>query len=336
MKLKSLILGYLIAAITLFPFSSGAVTYYACNASQNINGDSTWCTSAHRTGSCSGDGTYTAWGTITTSDILMANGCTVIIPNTASTKFDVSKITNKTDGTGTDGGQFTYVTAASYTPEIAANIEAGGTTGACLAISGTSGAGLKIGYTKAVTITGGSASSIAGISDTHSGTGNDVLIGSSSFAATLKGGTNSTTTYAYLLNGTGSTVIYGNSTAVANGFGIYLTAAGSITHTGNCTGSDSVVVAGCGNNAPTGTYILTGSIISGTKCLGVQGNITYTPAATDYILIKKDASYAAGTIDAHATEMPSDPGKANVKSGTEYGSFTGTLDVSGSGSPYAY
>mgnify|MGYP001239143033 CR=1 FL=1 len=335
MKLKTTLLGYLIAAIVFLPMQLCAADYYACQNSQNINGDTTWCTAAHRTGSCTGDGTYTSWATITTSDVLHANGCTVVIPNTASTKYDVSKITNKTDGTGTDGGQFTYVTAADYTPEVAADLETGGTTGACLAITGTSGAGLKIGYTEAITIDAGSAAAMYGVSDGHSGASNDVYIGHASYPATINGGSHATA-YGMLKNGTGTTHVAATSTGAAGpGF---TAMAGTVNYSGSCVGSNSANVgAGCNGGSSTVVFNFTGKDISGTHSVGIIGKVIYTPAATDYILRAKDASYTRGTVDEHAVEMPTDPGVSNVETGTTYGSFTGTLEVTGSGSsPYAY
>ena len=335
MKLKTTLLGYLIAALIFLPIPSWAATYYACQNSQNINGDATWCTAAHRTGSFAGDGTYTAWSSITSSDILMANGCTVIIPNTASTKFDVSKITNKTDGTGTDGGQFTYVTAADYTPEIAADLETVGTTGAVSDVSGTSGAGLRLGYTETISITCGSASSMYGLKLGHSGAGNIVLLGAADHTVTSTAGTNSTAHGIYQ-NGAGTTTAYVDAIGV-NGYG-FSVAAGTVTNIGDCIGSNtSYMGSGCAGVGSSVSFTITGKDISGTYGVGIYGKILYTPAATDYILRAKDASYTRGTVDAHAVEMPTDPGAANVETGTAYGSFTGTLDVSGSGSsPYAY
>lgn len=262
----------------------------------------------------------------------MANGCTVIIPNTASTKFDVSKITNKTDGTGTDGGQFTYVTAATYTPEIAADLETGGTTGAVLDVSGTSGAGLKIGYTETISITGGSASAMYGLKLGHSGAGNTVLLGAADHIATITAGTNSTA-HGVFHNGSGASAVYANSTGV-NGIG-FTAGAGTITYAGNCIGSNtSYAGAGCVGTAAGVTFTVTGKDVGGLYTPGIYGKVLYTPAATDYALRPKDASYTRGTVDEHAVELPTDPGIANVKTGTTYGSFTGTM--SGGWGAYAY
>jgi hypothetical protein len=100
--------------------------------------------------------------------------------------------------------------------------------------------------------------------------------------------------------------------------------------TGNCVGSDTVTASGCYISG--GTFTLTGKLIFGKKGGAVYqaGSIFYfTPAATDYLLAAKDSSYVLGTIDSHATELPTNPGESNVKSGVTYGSFTGTYSAAG-------
>jgi hypothetical protein len=92
---------------------------------------------------------------------------------------------------------------------------------------------------------------------------------------------------------------------------------------------------GCSGSGSSLTFTITGKDIAGRYATGIRGKVLYTPAATDYILRAKAASYTRGTVDEHAVEMPTDPGIANVKTGTTYGSFTGTMS-GGGGSAYAY
>lgn len=86
-----------------------------------------------------------------------------------------------------------------------------------------------------------------------------------------------------------------------------------------------------------GSATITATLLNGLKspAWGVGGvSNYYTPRATDYVLFAKDSSYTIGTIDSHAVVMPTDPGVANVKLGTAYGSFTGTL--AGGGGAYVF
>jgi hypothetical protein len=73
-----------------------------------------------------------------------------------------------------------------------------------------------------------------------------------------------------------------------------------------------------------GSFTLTGNIINGTKAMGINGGVYYTPANTGYTLYAKDSSYTLNTINTHSTLMPTDPGVSNVKSGVVYGAGTGT------------
>ena len=101
-----------------------------------------------------------------------------------------------------------------------------------------------------------------------------------------------------------------------------------VTMVGNCIGSNTVAYPGCQNG---GTLTLTGNIINGKIGLGVQNSYAnafyYTPAAANYILSAKDSSYTLGTINGHATLMPTDPGASNVKTGVVYGPNTGTYSA---------
>lgn len=119
--------------------TSWATVYYGGAAGKNINADDLWYTAV--TGSCTGDGSPVAWSTVgQAGNTLVANGCTITIPNGANLTVTVDKISNKeTDTPDADcvaGGTFTYTTSADYTLSITAELEAGGTAD-LLAISGS-------------------------------------------------------------------------------------------------------------------------------------------------------------------------------------------------------
>ena len=220
--------------------------------------------------------------------------------------------------TATNGGGFTYASATNIT--IHANVTAG--TTACLVVSGSTGGGTVSGN-----VTGGSSSAAVGLS-----------VGQNSVALALIGnvtGGSGSTAYGVLQNGSGALNITGNLTP-GTVHGLYVSNSSSNSNiTGNCYGSNTTGNAfGCNNGG--GVMTVTGNLIWGTKtgALNSGGTATYyTPGATNYILYPKDSSYTLGTINSHAIEMPMDPGVGNVKSGTVYGSFTGTL---ASGGIYAF
>jgi hypothetical protein len=103
--------------------------------------------------------------------------------------------------------------------------------------------------------------------------------------------------------------------------------------TGNCQGSDTVEDPGC-EASNTGPLVITGACISGARNLGCQGNVWFSSTATNYILVPKNSSYSDGTVNANSIELTMYPGTTNVKSGTGYGSVTGTLSTSGGGSAW--
>lgn len=320
----------LIACLLLIAAPVFGADYYACQNAQNINGDATWCTSAHRTGSCAGDGTYTSWATVTSSDNLHANGCaTITIP--VDVTITVAKITNKTDGTGTDGGQFKFTTSTGHPSTLIANIEAGGTTGAPLLLTGSgTGTVFTIGSAGSpVTITGGSAASIYGVSAAQTN-GNVVLYGN------ITGGSNSSA-HGYRHSNTGTLTMTGNATG-ATAAGISNSGTGAITITGNCTGgttgADSV---GC-HAVNSGVITIVGSIINGSRAMGAAGAIVWDPGTLGtnfrYFSITGD-----GTPATVYAVVP--PAAADVKSGTEYGwdgadHYTGTYSAGGGGGAWGF
>jgi len=282
----------LILILLTFTIPSFATDYYACQTGQNINGDATWCTAAHRNGSCSGDGTYEAGATVLAgTHTLHANGCAAIVINTSVT---ATKITNKTDGTGTDGGQFTLATATGA--NITAVLETGATTD-LLSISGSQ-AGTPVLTIIATTATAGSATGIDCINSTHT-------VGTIAFQGTPTGGTSSTAHAINYLGASGGFAITGSPTQ-GTGYGLVTSGSGSAsTVAGNCIGSDSAYGFGC-QATGAGTITVTGNIVNGTRGAGAVGSIVWTPAADDYVLFK-------GGTDVYASQAPN---KAKVLSDT--------------------
>jgi hypothetical protein len=284
-----------------------ATTYYANGlTSQNINyttAGAGWYTV--QGASCVATGTSVAVGSFANGDVLNLNGCTGVALN-----VDIGAATGASLGVCgtvtvtvtlttdvTNGGAATYATATNIV--IHANITA--TKTIALTITGSTGGGTICGN-----IQGGSVASQNGVSDSHTVI-TTYLIGNAT-AGSVNG------VYGYYFNG----------------------ATGGVSITGSCIGALTTSGSGC---AATGTgYIsLTGSIINGLLGPGIFEHVLFTPCATCYILSPKTSSYTLGTIDANATETPHDPGIANVRSGTAYGSLTGTLSVTGgSGQGYAH
>lgn len=276
-----------------------AASYYGC-AGAAINADSTFCTTA--TGSCAGETPVTAATALAGTHSLFANGCTITIPENVT--ITASKLSNKDDGGAmVDGGQFTVVTTGWTNPTvIQAAIETGGTTGAALGISGNGNLNpvLTIGSSGTpVTVTGGSASSMNGVTDSHS-------VGTVVVYADLAGGS-SAAAYGYAFSGTSGAVSFiGNSTG-ANSQGINMTNAGTGTIAGNCIGSDTGNVPGC-QAASTGALTVTGSIINGDRGVGAQGKIIWAPSnAQKYVLFD-----GAGTALYASAGLGSDVGGTQI------------------------
>ena len=312
----------LIFLMLLIPTLSFATDYYATSSTVSVSSANLWVPTS--TGSCAGSGTPLTWDAQVAGDVFHANGCTALAVGVdpQGTGAGNGKVTLTTvAGGGTAGGGFTYATATNIT--INADITAGTTT--VLAISGSTGASNVI----IGNITGGSAASASGISSTH--TAQTITV-----TGNVTGGSNGTAFGITHAATTGSFNISGTCTpgSVAGASAINISSGASATVGTACKGSDSVNAIGC-VIAGGGYITITGNIIHGKKGMAVSGYIYYAPgAATNYTLYPKDSSYVMGTVDSHATEMPSNPGIANVKSGTNYGTLQGTL--SGGGGAWAF
>jgi len=292
-----------------------ATTYYATSSTVNIDTASLWLPTS--TGTCTGSGTALVWANRLNGDVLDANGCTDLAINVdaGGTSVQVTLQTN-----ASTGGGFTLATADLGTmTTLHANILAGSTS--AVALTGSTGCGTISG-----SITSGGTASKRGVEDTH--TSCTVVV-----SGTITGGSASSAA-GYYITGNGPVTINGNSVAggAASAHGLYLSGAAAVTVNGNCIGVDAASAAGCCTAG--GTLTVTGNLIYGKKGPAVKtdgGTFYYIPAATNYILLPKDSSYVLGTIDSHATELPTDPGAANVKTGVTYGSFTGTYGGGGGG-----
>jgi hypothetical protein len=290
-----------------------ATTWYATASSVNINTANLWVPTS--TGTCTGSGTPLVWGNQANGDIFDANGCTALAINVdpGSVSVHVTLQTN-----ASTGGGFTLATADLGTMgTLHAHITAGTTT--AVTITGSTGCGTISGN-----LTGGNTASARAVSDGHS-------VCTLAIVGNLTGGSNTSTAALYTTS-TGPVTITGNATpgSASGGYGLYTTGSAAIAMTGNCVGSDTVIAQAC--NIGGGTFTLTGKLIFGKKgaAIGMGGGTFYfTPAATDYFVAAKDSSYVLGTIDSHATELPTNPGESNVKSGVTYGSFTGTYSAAG-------
>jgi len=293
-----------------------ATTYYATSSTVNIDTASLWLPTS--TGTCTGSGTALVWANRLNGDVLDANGCTALAINVdaGGTSVQVTLQTN-----ASTGGGFTLATADLGTmTTLHANILAGSTS--AVALTGSTGCGTISG-----SITSGGTASKRGVEDSHTSctmtvSGGPLTGGSASSAA------------GYYITSNGPVTINGDSVAgsAASAHGLYLSGAAAVTVNGNCIGVDAASAAGCCTAG--GTLTVTGNLIYGKKGPAVKtdgGTFYYTPAATNYILLPKDSSYVLGTIDSHATELPTDPGAANVKTGVTYGSFTGTYGGGGGG-----
>jgi hypothetical protein len=308
----------LIFLLLLCALPAHAATWYATSSSVNINTTSLWVPT--QGASCAGSGTALVWGAQANGDTFNANGCTALAINVDPGSVS-AQVTLTTDGT--NGGAFTLTMANLGTiGTIHANVTATKTT--VVALSGTTSSGTISGN-----ITGGSTASQNGITDTAS-SGTLTVIGN------VTGGSASAAE-GLAQSAAGPIVITGNVTAgsAVSADGIEdASATGTVTITGNCIGSNTVVAYGCYAHGTSTSLTLTGNLINGLHGPGVVGSLFFTPAATNYILSPKDASYTLSTIDTHATEMPTNPGVSNVASGTTYGSYTGTLSTTQTGFVY--
>ena len=304
-----------------------ATDYYNCNGTTLST--SHWNTVSANCGT--GDAVFGASGFPASGAVLHANSYTIAIdtdpgPNGTVT---ISTVT----GTGSAGGGFTLTLPALYGfPSSTAHMNRTAGSTECLLVSGsTGGDGIIIGNS-----TGGT-SSTATYGTYVSITGHTLTLQGDS-----RGGTGDNSRGVQLENTAGIVIVTGTCLgggASWNAYGctVYAATTGYI-QVGNCQGSSaSGGAVGCNNSstAPGGLRVV-GNLIFGTVALPTTGYFWYTPAApTNYALWPKDASYAAGVVDAHATEIPGDPGIANVRSGTNYGTLQGTMAPGGGGGAWA-
>lgn len=305
-----------ILAICLLPGVAWGASYYGC-ASAAINADSTFC--ATPSGSCAGSDPVTAATALAGTHNLYANGCTISFADADFTAALISTADGDGVGAAVAGGGFTLATGTAAGNTYTTNITAGTTT--CLTISGN-GAGTPV-NTIVGTITGGTVTSAYGVDSSHT-------VGTINVTGGILGGSGNYTNMGWRQTGTGPVTLTGNCTGVS-GPGCRVVGATVFTVNGNCVGSNTVEhVGGCqAREGELGYYVVTGKIISGTKASGLGAQVWFTPAATDYIILPKDASYTRDTVDGHATEMPTNPGAANVRDATAYGSFTGSMAAGG-------
>lgn len=304
-----------------------ATTWYATSSSVGIDTASLWVPTS--TGSCTGSGTALVWGAQANGDVFDANGCTALAVDVdpgAATGASAGvcgtvtvTVTLNTDATL--GGAFTYATSTNIV--IHAGVTAGTTT--ALTVTGSTG-----GLTICGSIIGGTVTSKFGVSDSHT------LVTVYVIGNTTGGSAGSSN--GYNQSGNGPVNLTGTATAGSStGGGISVAGNGVFVVTGNCVGSNTTSAVGCGVGGNGNAIALTGNIINGNKGPGTSGPVIYTPAATNYILYPKDSSYTLGTINSHATLMPTDPGSTNVKTGVVYGPNTGSYGGGTSaGQGYAY
>lgn len=339
---------------------SGATVYYGGAASKNINADDLWYEGV--TGSCAGDGSPVAWATVNQAgNTLVANGCTITIPNTANLTVTVDKITNQEtdtpDADCVDGGTFTYTTSADYTLTITAGsggvVAANGTGNIyTLNISGSAAGADRV--TINGNLTGGNSSGNMAVYDQS--TSSIKVVGN------LTGGTNANGR-AYHQQGSSTISITGDLNGTANGTVLYAGAAGTITITGNANGGASyaiynnstgtVTVNGnvTGSNssgavathaASTGPIIITGNIIHGTRGTAVSGTIRWQPSdTTKYIKFNGGGTAVWAGISAGCTSYTDCTGAPAVtKIGTNFLNNTdGTMDpgtLSGGGGAWPF
>jgi hypothetical protein len=236
-------------------------------------------------------GTTLTWANREAGDTFVANGCVGIIvdvdPGVSDTSVNLTTVT----GSGNAGGTFLATTSTSPIT-IHANLVAGTTD--CLGISGNANANPAL--TIIGNITGGSASNIDGVVDTH--TVGTVVIGSSGTPSTITGGT-SASAMGYNQTGAGPTIFFangvaatgtgmynnsastwtvtGNMTGLGAAHGMQLDAAGVINITGNCIGNDTGSSGvGCYSSS-SGTITIVGNIINGTRSCGANGRYVWNP-----------------------------------------------------------
>lgn len=337
MKLKSILLGYLVAALIVLPIPSWATDYYAQKGSSNINSVSSGTTSDVWNTAVDGSGTWYSWTTnfsdgITTGDNFYANAQTAIAINVSPGQ--TGKIpTLRTDaGAGTAGGGFTLNTSLNTTIYFAPRA---GTTH-CIALSGNSG-GLTL---EGPSCTGGDAGTSYGISDTH--TVVDVV----NNIVTNSGGAG-TSTVGYGHTGSSGTLTH-NGTCVATTSHGCSSSNAHLTTINNCTGSASIgTFAGCYGSGGTSGLTIIGKITNGTGSSGATGIYKWVPKdAQQYVKIDGGgtAIYLSAGLgsDAGGTQVSAANTAAKIADDSYFvkkddGVYTQGADSGGTVSnPYAY
>lgn len=339
MRLKSLILGYLIAALIFLPMQLWATDYYAQKGSCNINSVSSGTTSDVWNTNPGGGGTWYSWTTnfsdgITTGDNFYANAQTALAVNVSPGESGKIPTLRSDAGDGTAGGGFTLNTSLNTTVYL--NTKAG--TSHCVALSGNSG-GLTL---EGSTCVGGDAGTAYGIYDTH--TVVDVV----NNITTNQGGA-STGGNGYAHTGSSGTLSITGSCEATVGIGCS-SSHGEIVTINNCKGSDTTISekAGCYGSGGTTGIAVTGNRIDGTHGSATSGKITWVPAnAQKYIKTDSGGTpiYASAGLgsDAGGTQVSAANTAAKIKDDSYFvkkddGVYTqGTATSTGGGSsPYAY
>lgn len=333
MKLKSILLGYLIAFLILWPFQSWATDYYAQKGSCNLNSVSSGTTSDVWNTNPAGGGTWYHWTTdfsdgITTGDNFYANANTAIAINVSPGQ--AGKIpTLRTDaGSGTTGGGFTLNT--SLNTSIYANYQSGSSH--CVALSGTTG-GLTL---EGSSIVGGESGTSYGVYDTHSTV--TVTVNHTTITA---GSSSGGIGYAHT-GGTSGVLTFSGTCIAASTYGCSTSTSGVAVTWNNCTGGTTAgAFGGCYASGAAGATVI-GNITNGTHSVGVIGRIKRSPTnAQKYT--KYDgggtAIYESAGLgsDSAGTQIAASSTAANIKSGTYFvkkddGVFTvGTAELGSSG-----
>jgi len=338
MKLKTTLLGYLIASIVFLPMQLWATDYYAQKGSSNINSVSSGTTSDVWNTNPAGGGTWYSWTTnfsdgITTGDNFYANAQTALAINVSPGQ--TGKIpTLRTDaGAGTEGGGFTLNT--SLNTSIYANYQSGSSH--CVALSGTTG-GLTL---EGSSIVGGASGTSYGVYDTHSTV--TVTVNHTTITA---GSSSSGIGYAHTGGVSGVLTFSGTCVAAAT-HGCSTSTSGVAVTWNNCTGGTTAGASGgCYASGTAGATVI-GNIINGTYSVGAVGKITWVPAnAQKYI--KYDgggtAIYLSAGLgsDAGGTQVSAANTAAKIADDSYFvkkddGVYTQGADSGGTVSnPYAY
>ncbi len=324
-----------------------AATWYAgANCTSGNMSSCAWY-STQGANCTNGSGLMGGLSNVANGDTYSSNGCTAVTID--ADPGSVSKQVTITND-GTNSGYMTLALSSGLT--IHANILAvkDNASHGCVDVTGSSGSATisgnvtggtstsaygiysvpMIGGTLTITgtTTGGSASSASGIYNgaAAGGTYNlgSVYAGSAAAGAALNSGTPTAITATGTLSSQNATT--NNISALAAG-------SVAVTVNGNVIGNDSYT--GCyGLSNTTGISTVKGGFIAnGKKSLAINYAYYFSGSSTSYTMLPANSSYAVtNTPDqngSNAIVLPMDPGAANVKSGTVYGPYTGTLSAGG-------